>query len=568
MFAQSRVGINTTTPDFKLDIRSLGEDDAPDVQLATPETNHFMRLFGGRSGDPKPFILFHEDDTFRIATSLPDFANFTERITLIPSGNVGIGIGIPANRLQVHDPAIFEYEPPFLGYYGNETFIQVTNGVSGINAFDGLRLGVGFGGGGEIHHPYNVLIETGLARLNMFNDIVAVDSNLWVSKNLNLATLAGSEDLNLLIGVDGYLKTGPGGADTDWTETGSYVYNVTKNIGIGVVAPTAPLMVKGPLSNGVKGTTHIYNEIVTGVPPFEITSSHMMILDGNSIDITASGINTPVLTLQSISAGNIEMVKGGGRVGVGVTAPNNRKMTVSGSEIPPNQDILQAEATFAIINISANGFNEMIFDGNQIETIDETLMFNAVSPLDIIMAEGGGNVGVGISPNSRLTIEGPDNNGTIAGLEIRSAGNGQILLLDGNEIDATGSFTTLALNSNSGGAVTIGALTPATGYKLSVAGKMIAEEVRCQLQTSWPDYVFKDDYKLMSLDEMEVSIKTAGHLPGIPAASMIDGIGVDLGDMQVRMMEKIEELTLYILQLHERIAHLESKSDQLSNAAQ
>jgi hypothetical protein len=262
------------------------------------------------------------------------------------------------------------------------------------------------------------------------------------------------------------------------------------------------------------------------------------------------------------------MVKGGGRVGVGVTAPNNRKMTVSGSEIPPNQDILQAEATFAIINISANGFNEMIFDGNQIETIDETLMFNAASPLDIIMAEGGGNVGVGISPNSRLTIEGPDNNGTIAGLEIRSAGNGQILLLDGNEIDATGSFTTLALNSNSGGAVTIGALTPATGYKLSVAGKMIAEEVRCQLQTAWPDYVFKDDYKLMSLDEMEVSIKTAGHLPGIPAASMIDGIGVDLGDMQVRMMEKIEELTLYILQLHERIAHLESKSDQLSNAAQ
>jgi hypothetical protein len=72
----------------------------------------------------------------------------------------------------------------------------------------------------------------------------------------------------------------------------------------------------------------------------------------------------------------------------------------------------------------------------------------------------------------------------------------------------------------------------------------------------------------MSLDEIEASIKTTGHLPGIPAASMIDGICVDLGDMQARIMENFEELTLYILQLHERIAHLESKSDQLSNAAQ
>ena len=251
------------------------------------------------------------------------------------------------------------------------------------------------------------------------------------------------------------------------------------------------------------------------------------------------------------------MVQGGGNVGVGGSAPYNRKMTVIGLPIPVNQDIIEAEGTFSLVNFDQN-FSEMLFDGNQIETVTDALQLNAVSPHDIILADGGGSVGIGVSPNSRLTIEGPDNNGSSAGLEIRSTGNGQILLLDGNEIDATGSFTTLALNSNSGGGVTIGTLTPATGYKLSVAGKVIAEEVRCQLETAWPDYVFKESYPLMPLDDLAVKIAQQNHLPGIPPASEIDGQGVDLGDMQVRMMEKIEELTRYILQLHERIAELEN----------
>jgi len=436
--------------------------------------------------------------------------------------------------------------------------VQVTNGISGTGPLDGLRLGLGLGGGGEIHHPYNILVESGLARIDMFSDVVSIDSNLWVSRNINLPALAGSEDLNLLVGSDGYLKTGPGGADTDWTETPISVYNNTKYIGIGTATPNAPLMVRGPVSDGTKGTLHVYNEIVTGMPPFEIISTHQMVLDGNSIDIVASGINSPLLTLQSLSYGDMEMVKGGGNVGVNVSAPNNRKMTVSGDEIPAVQDILEAEGTFSVINIGEGGFNEMLFDGNQIETVDATMMLNAVSQKNITLAEGGGYVGIGVTPNSRLTIEGPDNNGSVAGLEIRSAGNGQILLMDGNEIDATGSASTLVLNSNSGGAVTIGTMTPANGYKLSVAGKMIAEEVRCQLQTAWPDYVFNPEYNLTPLSGLAKAIKANGHLPGIPTASEIDGAGVDLGDMQVRMMEKIEELTLYILQLHERIAELES----------
>ena len=107
----------------------------------------------------------------------------------------------------------------------------------------------------------------------------------------------------------------------------------------------------------------------------------------------------------------------------------------------------------------------------------------------------------------------------------------------------------------------------AVGYNLSVAGKIIAEEMRVQLKASWPDYVFADDYKLMPIEELEKSIRQNKHLPNIPsAASVTAEKGFDLGDMNKRLLEKVEELTLYIIELNkgnkamsERIRKLEEK---------
>jgi hypothetical protein len=122
--------------------------------------------------------------------------------------------------------------------------------------------------------------------------------------------------------------------------------------------------------------------------------------------------------------------------------------------------------------------------------------------------------------------------------------------------------TKMALSSD--GRLAIGSNDRATGYHLSVGGKIIAEELRCQLKIDWPDYVFDANYPLLSLHDLEKSIQTNGHLPGIPSATEIKGHGVDVGDMQVRMMEKIEELTLYMIELNkqnkvlvDRIADLE-----------
>jgi hypothetical protein len=98
----------------------------------------------------------------------------------------------------------------------------------------------------------------------------------------------------------------------------------------------------------------------------------------------------------------------------------------------------------------------------------------------------------------------------------------------------------------SNGNVGIGTVSPAE--KLSVNGKIRAQEIKVEA-VNWPDYVFADNYKLPSLQETEKHIKEKGHLPGIPSAEEVKTDGVDLGDMNAKLLKKIEELTLYLIEL-------------------
>lgn len=103
----------------------------------------------------------------------------------------------------------------------------------------------------------------------------------------------------------------------------------------------------------------------------------------------------------------------------------------------------------------------------------------------------------------------------------------------------------------------------ATGYQVSVAGKIIAEEVKVQLRASWPDYVFGSNYKLMPLEQLEQSINANKHLPNIPAAADVEKNGIMLGDMNKKLMEKVEELTLYIIDINKKNTALTQKVEKL-----
>jgi hypothetical protein len=185
---------------------------------------------------------------------------------------------------------------------------------------------------------------------------------------------------------------------------------------------------------------------------------------------------------------------------------------------------------------------------------------------DLTLVAGNGNVGLGTeSPSARLHI----NNGfdvtlAQAGYLLLGEVNGANITMDNNEIMArnAGGTANLYLQLNGGG-VSIGTTTVPTGYLFSVDGKIISEGLRCEISGSWPDYVFDEKYELMPLSEVDQFIQENGHLPGIPAAAEIEAEGVDVDEMQVKMMEKIEELTLHMIRLEKENMELKERLESI-----
>jgi len=103
------------------------------------------------------------------------------------------------------------------------------------------------------------------------------------------------------------------------------------------------------------------------------------------------------------------------------------------------------------------------------------------------------------------------------------------------------------------GDLAIGSETTATGYKVSVNGKIISTELRIQDFADWPDYVFEQEYPLMSLYELEASIRKEKHLPEVPSAKEVEKEGIMVGEFQSLMLKKIEELTLYTIAQQKQI---------------
>ncbi len=88
-------------------------------------------------------------------------------------------------------------------------------------------------------------------------------------------------------------------------------------------------------------------------------------------------------------------------------------------------------------------------------------------------------------------------------------------------------------------------------YDLEVAGTIRAEEII--VDTGWADFVFDDDYDLMSIDEVDDYISENGHLPGVPTTYEVADNGVSLGESQAQLLQKIEELTLYLIEQNKTI---------------
>jgi len=209
---------------------------------------------------------------------------------------------------------------------------------------------------------------------------------------------------------------------------------------------------------------------------------------------------------------------------------------------------------------------------------------------DVIIATGGGNVGIGIDNDvpSKLSIYQPTiaSNGNTSVLQLRGKNPLQAFVDEFNtsrgyikgitDRTQTNQFSREGIEIGTGGgdiyltalgyqpALMVNGTTNNVGIgtnnpteKLSVNGHIRAKEI--VVETGWADYVFDKQYTLPPLSEVEDFIKKNKHLPNIPSAASIQKDGLKVGEVQTKMMEKIEELTLYVIELKKEMELLKLK---------
>lgn len=101
------------------------------------------------------------------------------------------------------------------------------------------------------------------------------------------------------------------------------------------------------------------------------------------------------------------------------------------------------------------------------------------------------------------------------------------------------------------------------GYQLAVAGSMIAARIKVKLAGTWPDYVFDEHYPLLSLDSTAAFVRQYKHLPDMPSAKTIAAEGLDVEEMNAKLLRKVEELTLYLIEQHNTIEILKKENEEI-----
>jgi hypothetical protein len=199
---------------------------------------------------------------------------------------------------------------------------------------------------------------------------------------------------------------------------------------------------------------------------------------------------------------------------------------------------------------------------------------NDVYPFSVTMR--GNNVvshGVGISfKDGGYTSDNasPELMGAIKVSRVNSQSNWKstmsFLVNNINYPPSSGSNLTAAMFIDGDGNVGVGTLNPASKFhvagNLNAEGTIMAKKIKIT-QTGWSDYVFAKKYKLRSLLSLETFIKLNNHLPEMPSAKQVEREGISVGDTQTLLLKKIEELTLYLIDLNRKNQELNKRIQTL-----
>ncbi len=288
--------------------------------------------------------------------------------------------------------------------------------------------------------------------------------------------------------------------------------------------------------------------------------------------------NGNALYLNHYSLGNTYINPQGGYVGIGTSSP--------GALLDIHSD---KSTDHWISRMNTNGSNWSGFW----ETSDNVrlLLRDDTGNIDVNLRPNGssyingGNLGIGtVSPSQKLDVNGNIQSKGLVLVDPTLGGNSDYTSLYREDVgndnavvklmigdDELGSFnigykywsngewvSTFFVNNY--GKVGIGTTTP--DAKLAVNGNIHTKEVKVDL-IGWSDFVFENSYRLPTLKEVEQHIKEKGHLQDIPSAEEVKKDGIYLGEMDSKLLQKIEELMLYTIEQEKRIETLEDKNEKL-----
>lgn len=249
----------------------------------------------------------------------------------------------------------------------------------------------------------------------------------------------------------------------------------------------------------------------------------------------------------------------------GIDRSNSGALSInSGGSLTSSQFVMKSNGYVALGH--NNPQSQLIVGSSFGASISGSTGGNAVFGTNLAIQQGGSN------HNKLYTPYGHSNNYGYAGIHARW-GHIHFYSSDGNTTGGAIVTPTTRMLIKSNGNIGIGTTDPKS--KLAVNGQIRATEVKVLADISVPDYVFAPDYDLRSLKDTKKYIEENSHLPEIPSAAEIGENGIDLGDMNMRLLKKIEELTLHQIDLlekleqqhkqlaaqQERIKRLEEKSD-------
>ncbi len=242
-------------------------------------------------------------------------------------------------------------------------------------------------------------------------------------------------------------------------------------------------------------------------------------------------------------------ILGTGNIGIGTATPT-AKLTINGA-IAGKSGLKFTQLTSASTAVVSNG-KVLTVDasGNVILVTADVTFANGVNGV-LRVANGGIGLSTLGTANQQLRVNAA---GTALEYFTPSAGS-SLWMTNGADMSSTNT-----------GFIGIGTSTnPAPSdaqLKLAVKGAIYAQKLKIT-QTGWADYVFKNNYQLPSLNEVEAFINKHQHLPDVPTASEVEQNGIDIGNNQVLLLKKIEELTLYAIDQNKKIYELQQQVEAL-----